>query len=161
MLKKSIMLITLLVTTFCSAKEIQGRVIRVLDGDTIEIKTLPEKLPVYEVPVRIRLLNIDAPEKGQPFGRWSTEQLKSMVAGKAVTVIYDETDRYGRVLGRITVNGYDVNRAMVRVGAAWVYERYNMDKDLNSVQHEAQLQKRGLWVEKNPMPPWVWRHQYH
>ena len=42
--------------------EIQGKVIRVLDGDTIEIKTLPAKIVVYEVPIRVRLINIDAPE---------------------------------------------------------------------------------------------------
>ena len=47
--------------------EIQGKVIRVLDGDTIEIKTLPAKIVVYEVPIRVRLINIDAPEKKQPF----------------------------------------------------------------------------------------------
>nr|EJC1435572.1 thermonuclease family protein [Escherichia coli] len=66
-------------------KILQGKVIRVLDGDTIEIKTLPAKIVVYEVPIRVRLINIDAPEKKQPFGRWSTSQLKTLVAGKQVT----------------------------------------------------------------------------
>lgn len=69
-------------------KILQGKVIRVLDGDTIEIKTLPAKIVVYEVPIRVRLINIDAPEKKQPFGRWSTSQLKTLVAGKQVTVSY-------------------------------------------------------------------------
>ncbi len=75
-----------------------GKLFRVLDGDTIEVKTLPAKIVVYEVPIRVRLINIDAPEK-QPFGRWSTNQLKALLAGQSVTVSYTQTDRYGRVLG--------------------------------------------------------------
>ncbi|WP_252341701.1 thermonuclease family protein, partial [Escherichia coli] len=70
--------------------EIQGKVIRVLDGDTIEV--LQDKKPV-----RIRLANIDAPEKKQAFGRWSANQLKALLAGQSVTVSYTQTDRYGRI----------------------------------------------------------------
>ncbi|WP_252388327.1 thermonuclease family protein, partial [Escherichia coli] len=58
------------------------------------------KIVVYEVPIRVRLINIDAPEKKQPFGRWSTNQLKTLLAGQSVTVSYTQTDRYGRIIGR-------------------------------------------------------------
>nr|QBQ67732.1 putative nuclease [Klebsiella pneumoniae] len=100
--------VALLPATLCAA-QIQGKVIRVLDGDTIEVKTLPAKIVVYEVPIRVRLINIDAPEKKQPFGRWSTNQLKALLAGQSVTVSYTQTDRYGRVLGRVvTANGTEL-----------------------------------------------------
>lgn len=135
------------------AAEIQGKVIRVLDGDTIEV--LQEQQPV-----RVRLLNIDAPEKKQPFGRWSTNQLKSLLAGQSVTVSYTQTDRYGRVLGRVvTANGTEANRQQVLKGAAWVYDRYNTDNSLPALQQEAQTQKCGLWADPNPVPPWEWRHK--
>lgn len=135
------------------AAEIQGKVIRVLDGDTIEV--LQERQPV-----RVRLLNIDAPEKKQPFGRWSTNQLKSLLAGQSVTVSYTQTDRYGRVLGRVvTANGTEANRQQVLKGAAWVYDRYNTDNSLPALQREAQTQKRGLWADNQPVPPWEWRHK--
>ncbi|HGR4360207.1 thermonuclease family protein, partial [Escherichia coli] len=138
----------------------QGKVIRVLDGDTIEVKTLPAKIVVYEVPIRVRLINIDAPEKKQPFGRWSTNQLKALLAGQSVTVSYTQTDRYGRVLGRVvTANGTEANRQQVLKGAAWVYDRYNTDNSLPALQREAQTQKRGLWADSNPVPPWEWRHK--
>ncbi|WP_276352018.1 thermonuclease family protein, partial [Escherichia coli] len=141
--------------------EIQGKVIRVLDGDTIEVKTLPAKIVVYEVPIRVRLINIDAPEKKQPFGRWSRNQLKALLAGQSVTVSYTQTDRYGRIVGRVfTTNGTEASRFMVQSGAAWVYERYNTDKSLPALQREAQEQKRGLWADTNPVPPWEWRHEY-
>lgn len=142
------------------AAEIQGRVIRVLDGDTIEIKTLPAKIVVYEVPIRVRLINIDAPEKKQAFGHCSANQLKALLAGQSVTVSYTQTDRYGRIIGRVfTTNGTDASRFMVQSGAAWVYERYNADESLPALQREAQEQKRGLWADSNPVPPWEWRHK--
>ncbi|EEJ9946437.1 micrococcal nuclease, partial [Salmonella enterica subsp. enterica serovar Typhimurium] len=75
------------------AAELSGKVTRVLDGDTIEV--LQDKTPV-----RVRLANIDAPEKKQPFGSWSSKQLKSLIAGQPVTVTYMQKDRYGRVIGR-------------------------------------------------------------
>lgn len=134
------------------AAEFQGKVIRVLDGDTIEV--LQEKKPV-----RVRLLNIDAPEKKQAYGSWSTNQLKDLVAGQPVTVTYTQKDRYGRVLGRVvTTNGTEANRYMVQSGAAWVYERYNTDNSLPDLQRVAQEQKHGLWAESHPVPPWEWRH---
>lgn len=160
-LKALSFVVFLLPATLCAA-EIQGKVIRVLDGDTIEVKTLPAKIVVYEVPIRVRLINIDAPEKKQPFGRWSTNQLKTLLAGQSVTVSYTQTDRYGRIIGRVfTTNGTDASRFMVQSGAAWVYERYNEDESLPALQREAQEQKRGLWADANPVPPWEWRYKHN
>ncbi|QDI11618.1 Succinoglycan biosynthesis protein ExoI (plasmid) [Klebsiella electrica] len=151
-LVKYIMLIAVIFSGSLCAAEIQGKVIRVLDGDTIEV--LQDKKPV-----RIRLANIDAPEKKQAFGRWSTNQLKGLVAAQPVTVAYTQTDRYGRIIGRVfTTNGTEASRFMVQSGAAWVYERYNADKALPALQREAQTQKRGLWADSQPVPPWEWRH---
>ena len=134
-------------------QEIQGKVIRVLDGDTIEV--LQDKKPI-----RVRLANIDAPEKKQAFGHWSTNQPKALLAGQSVTVSYTQTDRYGRIIGRVfTMNGTEASRFMVQSGAAWVYERYNADESLPALQREVQEQKRGLWADSNPVPPWEWRHK--
>ncbi|MCZ5702332.1 thermonuclease family protein [Escherichia coli] len=111
-------------------------------------------------PVRIRLANIDAPEKKQAFGCWSANQLKALLAAQPVTVTYTQRDRYGRIIGRVfTTNGTDASRFMVKSGAAWVYERYNADESLPALQREAQEQKRGLWADSNPVPPWEWRHK--
>ena len=144
--------VVVLPATLCAA-EIQGKVIRVLDGDTIEV--LQDKKPV-----RIRLANIDAPEKKQDYGRWSTDMMKSLVAGKTVTVTYFQRDRYGRILGQVYApDGMNVNQFMVRAGAAWVYEQYNTDPVLPVLQNEARQQKRGLWSDADPVPPWIWRHR--
>lgn len=146
------LLIVNLVPPTLSAAVIQGKVVRVLDGDTIEI--LHDKQPV-----RIRLANIDAPEKKQAFGSWSAARLKALVAGQSVIVTYEKTDRYGRVLGRVmTTNGIEANRQQVLSGAAWVYDQYNTDNSLPVMQRTAQKQKRGLWMDTDPVPPWEWRH---
>lgn len=140
--------------SLCAA-EIQGNVIRVIDSDTIEV--LQDNKPV-----RIRLANIDAPEKKQAYGRWSTNQLKSLIAAQPVTVTYTQSDRYGRIIGRVFMtNGIEANRFMVKSGAAWVYERYNTDDELPALQLEAQKMKRGLWADSQPLPPWEWRHKQY
>ncbi|WP_085446025.1 thermonuclease family protein [Escherichia coli] len=134
--------------------DINGRVIRVIDGDTIEIMVARE-------PVRVRLANIDAPERKQNYGRWSTGIMKSLVAGKAVTVTYTHRDRYGRILGQVYgPDGMNINQFMVRAGAARVYEQYNTDPVLPVLQDEARQQKRGLWSHGEPVPPWIWRHHH-
>lgn len=150
---KYIFSLTIIFSASLCAAQIQGHVIRVLDGDTLEI--LQDKKPV-----RVRLANIDAPEKKQPFGRWSATQLKDLVAGKPVTVQYAQTDRYGRILGRVyTADGTEANRWQVRNGAALVYPDYNNDYTLPPLQRDARALKRGLWADKNPVPPWTWRKQ--
>ncbi|EEF8798606.1 thermonuclease family protein [Salmonella enterica] len=146
-------LLALLLPGTLFAAEMQGTVIRVIDGDTIDL--FHERKPV-----RIRLANIDAPEKKQAYGRWSLHKLNSLVIGQTVTVTYTQSDRYGRILGRVVSNnGIEANRYMVQSGAAWVYDRYNTDNALPALQKEAQQQKRGLWADGNPLPPWEWRHK--
>ena len=150
----TILIFTIAITSPVSviAAALNGKVTRVLDGDTIDV--LQDKKPV-----RVRLANIDAPEKKQAFGSWSSNQLKNLVAGQIVKVTYTQKDRYGRVIGRVyTANGTESNRLMVQSGAAWVYEIYNTDASLPPLQREAQEQKRGLWADNKPLPPWEWRH---
>mgnify|MGYP001469147289 CR=1 FL=1 len=146
-------LLALLLPGTLFAAEMKGTVIRVIDGDTIDL--FHERKPV-----RIRLANIDAPEKKQAYGRWSLQKLNSLVIGQPVTVTYTQSDRYGRILGRVvSKNGIEANRYMVQSGAAWVYDRYNTDNALPALQKEAQKEKRGLWADVNPIPPWEWRHK--
>lgn len=132
------------------AEQFSGNVIKILDGDTLEV--LHKKTPV-----RVRLQNIDAPEKQQPFGDWSGQQLKSLTANHPVTVTWTQKDRYGRILGQVSTATLNVNHAMVAAGAAWVYSQYNNDPVLLAFQRTAQQEKRGLWSETHPVEPWKWR----
>ena len=66
-------------------------------------------------------------------------------------------DRYGRTLARVTCDGFDANAEQVRRGMAWVYDRYVTDKSLYAVQEKAKAERRGLWHDDKPVPPWEWR----
>lgn len=98
---------------FSASADISGRIVRVLDGDTVEMLEPGNQL------TRVRLAGIDAPEKSQPFGQRSRQELSSMVAQRHVTVTGSDTDRYGRLLGTVWLGVKDVNAEQIRKGLAW------------------------------------------
>jgi endonuclease YncB( thermonuclease family) len=107
--------------------------------------------------IRVRLVEIDAPERKQAFGARSRQSLSDLCGRKTATVKWSEMDRYGRVLGRVFCGGIDANAEQVRRGMAWVYDRYVKDRSLYALQDEAKVARRGLWADKSPVPPWEWR----
>ncbi len=115
---------------------------------------------------RIRLQGIDAPERKQAFGNASRKHLASLFAGKQVTVKWAKRDRYGRIVGFVIVDGHDVNLAQVKAGMAWFYRYYQKElsrenrKLYTQGEDEARANKKGLWQDKNPMPPWEHRRLY-
>lgn len=127
------------------------RVVSVHDGDTV--LCLDEANGKHKV----RLVGIDAPEIGQAFGTVSRDALRGMVLRQSVEVHGDEQDRYGRTLARLEIDGRDVNREMVAVGLAWHYTRYSDCPLLAAAEDEAQAARRGLWADREPVPPWDWR----
>ena len=126
--------------------------IRVVDGDTIRAEAKGKE-------IKIRLVEIDAPEMNQPFGAQSKNFLNSLLYQKDVTLISQGEDRYGRTLGEIYANGERVNTLMIKSGFAWVYDRYVKDSSLYKYQDRARAKSLGLWQAKDPIAPWVWRKQ--
>jgi len=100
------------------ADTLTGRAVRVIDGDTIVV------LDNSNSQHKIRLTGIDAPERGQAYGTKSKEHLSDSVAGEFVVVEYDKYDRYGRVLGKVLLDGEDVNLEQIEAGLAWHYKKY-------------------------------------
>ena len=127
-----------------------GRVVGVGDGDSITV--LKERQQV-----KVRLVDIDAPERAQPFGNRSKQSLESLVKGKEVRVVERGKDRYDRVLGRVYRGDIDVNAEQVRLGMAWVYRPFARDTTLYEIEAGAREAKRGLWRDPHPTPPWQWR----
>ena len=125
---------------------------RVIDGDTVVLN-------LNEETYRVRLVEIDAPESNQPFGNESTDYLKNLLKDGMVNIEILGTDRYGRKLGRLDWQGENINRAMVKAGFAWVYEKYVINSYLYDDQNEARYLRKGLWRDKTPIEPWKWRKQ--
>jgi micrococcal nuclease len=73
--------------------------------------------------IKVRLVEIDAPEKSQAYGQRSKQSLSDLVFGKQVRVEQQDRDRYGRVVGRVYAGGLDVNAEQVKRGMAWVYRK--------------------------------------
>lgn len=109
--------------------------------------------------VKVRLAEIDAPEKAQAFGNRSKQSLFDLVHGKEVLVVEQGKDKYRRTIGRVYQGDVDVNAEQVKQGMAWVYRKYSKDERLLQLETEAKENRLGLWVDVEPVPPWEWRHK--
>jgi endonuclease YncB( thermonuclease family) len=140
----------MLAVSFSAWADFNGKVVGVTDGDSITVLRGREQ-------VKVRLVEIDAPEKAQPFGNRARRALEALVKGSEVLVVDRGLDNYHRILGRIYRGDLDVNAEQVRQGMAWVYRPYAKDATLYRTEAEAKEQKRGLWRDSDPVPPWEWR----
>ena len=129
-------------------------VVGVADGDTVTVLD-----PARRTRIKVRLTEIDTPERGQPWGSRARQALADKVFRRQVRVASQGEDRYGRTLARLYVGDRDINREMVREGHAWVYRRYSSDAWLLEDERAAQEGRRGLWSlpEAGRVPPWEWR----
>lgn len=132
----------------------QGEVVSVTDGDTLTIL-------INKVPYKIRLAQIDTPEKGQSYGSKAKKVLSDLVFNKIISITIETIDRYGRYVADIHFEGKHINAEMVKLGAAWVYRKYVRDKSLYDIENEAKAAKIGIWSlpESEQVPPWQWRRK--
>ncbi len=127
----------------------------ITDGDTITILTDQKKN------IKIRLAEIDAPEKNQPWGKNSKQALSDLIFSSNVTVDSVGKDQYGRTLGTVFLNDMNINKHMVQHGNAWAYQAYVYDHSYIILQKRARTLKVGLWSlsEDKRVAPWVWRRK--
>lgn len=141
------------------ADGLQGQVIAVADGDTVTV------LDADRQRHKIRLAGIDAPESRQAYGQRARFSLRDLLDGRQVQVSYDKTDRYGRLVGKIELEGRDINLEQLRRGLAWHYKKYEAeqspeDRQLYAqAQEQAQAARLGLWRDPGAQAPWDYRQQ--
>jgi endonuclease YncB( thermonuclease family) len=133
-------------------------IVGVADGDTLSARCNTD---AGAVTMHVRLAEIDAPERQQPFGAHSRANLAHLCfrqrAEVRATAAGGGHDRYGRTVARVTCNGTDANAEQVRSGMAWVFDRYVVDLTLYRLQERARAERRGLWFDPSPVAPWQWR----
>ena len=129
---------------------LEGLVVKVYDGDTITV--LDGNMRQH----KIRFFGIDAPEKSQSFGKRSQENLAYLIAGRHVEVDVQTTDRYGRSVGVVYLDGKDINKQQVADGYAWAYMQYGGQVYKND-EIKAREQKLGMWVDPNIEQPSEYR----
>lgn len=139
-----------------------ARVNAVFDGDTVVA------IDATGVEHRIRFSGVDAPElahdgrPAQPGGQEALHWLRGKIQGQVVVVEVVDRDKWGREVARISVDGEDINLALIRNGLAWAYRQYLRDTYRGPyivAEEAARSEGRGLWRDTNPTPPWDWRHQ--
>jgi endonuclease YncB( thermonuclease family) len=128
------------------------KTISVHDGDTLTVAAGSRT-------IKVRLWGIDAPELTQPYGTSATLELRQLAAATTYTLQIKSTDRYGRAVAILTLpDGRQVNKLMIQAGAAWWYQAYaRKTADLMFAQDSARANRRGLWRDPNPTPPWSFR----
>lgn len=149
----------LLIGSLALADTYIARVVGVTDGDTVRVLDGTKTLH------KIRLAGIDAPERTQPFGQRSKQYLAGLVFGRDVTLDCGKLDRYKREVCVVILDGQDINLSQVRAGYSWWYRQYAREQRLDQRKAYAEAEamaretRTGLWSEKNPTPPWEWRHR--
>jgi micrococcal nuclease len=131
--------------------QFSGKVAGVSDGDTLTV--------LYgQMPVRIRLYGVDAPEKAQAFGQQSRNFTSQSTFGKTATIYSKGNDRYGRVLRRVFIGKTCINTELVRNGMAWWYRQYSpKEAKLRDLEVQARARRVGLWRDAQPVAPWDFR----
>lgn len=130
-----------------NATDSRFKVQRAVDGDTLQVLQGAQK-------IKLRLAGIDSPERGQPYYSAAREYICSMVCAQHIDVVPKGRDRYGRLLGIVFVHGREINLAMVKAGYAWSWP---IRKRYGEAEAKARADRKGLFHEKHPTPPWEFR----
>jgi endonuclease YncB( thermonuclease family) len=158
--RRAILALALIAPFPALATEVTGRVVGVIDCDTIDVLTSK-----FET-LRIRLSGVDAPELGQAFGRNAKAALSSLAFARTATVEWHKRDRYGRLVGKVTVDGRDIALEMLTLGMAWHYKQFESEQPVadrgryQEAEIRARAAQRGLWADAEPQPPWTYRGEH-
>ncbi len=128
-------------------------VTRVYDGDTVELQNSAGKL-------KLRLTDIDAPERNQEYGQKSRRALNKLCKGDNIRISVELVgkDKYDRNLGKLQCNQTDASLYLAQHGYAWHNEKYSNNPAIKNAADQARKKRIGLWSAQKPTPPWVWRH---
>ena len=133
--------------------DFSAKVVSIKDGDSIEVIDSNKNTFI------VRLAHIDCPEYGQPFSKAAKNFTSDFCFNKAVILEQTDTDRYGRLVCEIFVEGESLNLALVKNGLAWHHTRYSDDIDFETAEEYARENKLGIWTQTDPIPPWEWRKE--
>jgi endonuclease YncB( thermonuclease family) len=142
----------LIFLTNLESKDITGKVVEIINGDTIKVLEYLEnnQKEFY----KIRLNNIIAPKQHQPFNKKSKQTLSNMLKNQWVYVESSKIDKYGNYIGTVYANNLNINHEQIKRGMAWVYRKYCNDSIYYVLEEEARNNFIGLWSRPNPKPPW-------
>jgi endonuclease YncB( thermonuclease family) len=146
-----LMLLAVLGTQSAFAETITGTVVAVIDGDTLVVQDAAKKR------YTVRLAEIDAPERKQPFWIESARALAALCYRTIAQIEWSERDKRNRYIGYVTCAGKDANAEQLRHGMAWGSPKSaKPTSGLYELEAYARLRRLGLWKDDNPVAPWEW-----
>lgn len=150
MKKILLILISLVFSPIAALAAWEAKVVDVYDGDTL-ILSDGGRARI------IQLFGVDCPEKGQPFGLRATDHSRNIVAGKDIRIISVDVKRYPRCM--VYVKDKCLNEELLIAGYAWHDKRYCVDEKWAEMERKAVADKKGLWSQEAPVPPWQFRDE--
>lgn len=153
--RRFILLLLMLTAGTGTGLYLRGKVVSVSDGDTITVFTEGGSLQ------RIRLYGVDCPETRQPGGEAAASFTSGLALFQEASYTTMDTDQYGRAVALVTLpGGRLLNQELIAGGHAWVYRNYCKAPVCASwmvLEAKARSERRGLWRQGDPVPPWKWR----
>lgn len=140
-----------------TVRAMDALVTRVVDGDSFEIRG-------QNGDGAIRLYGIDSPEYGQNGWHEARAYVRGLIQDKSVHLQPVDKDRYGRIVALAWYRGQMINELMVRNGMAWMYPHYCTSQPfcdrLAELEKMARREHLGIWRQRQPTPPWVWKRRH-
>ena len=150
-------LVSAMVSSGFASEAFVGSVKKIIDGDSLLIVSAHKT-------IEVRLYGIDCPEYRQPFSNAAKKMVQKKVGGQNVLVRPEYYDKYERMVAIVQYGDDTLNSELVRAGLAWV-SPYFCRKDIctawQQLEISARESQRGLWREKQPVPPWQWKRMQH
>jgi len=138
--------------TMNPGRVLQGTAVKIIDGDTFDL------LLTDKTTRRIRLYGIDCPERQQPYYQTAKDFLGKKLQSATIRVAIQDQDVYGRTVGIVWADNYNVNEALLQAGLTWHYKRYDRNPRWEQLEREARHQQTGLWADAHPIAPWTFKH---
>lgn len=146
------LVIFLMISSLMCSQTIKGKVVAITDGDTFKLLTKDSIL------IKVRVANIDCPEKKQPYSQKAKQFVSQAIFGKVVKIKELKKDRYQRSVAHVFyANSLNLSEELLKNGLAWHYVKYSKDSTLQALQDKAKKNKIGLWQDPKSIPPWEWR----
>lgn len=155
MIKQALLIVSLVLFAQACASKVSAKIVYFYDGDTVKVD---DGKDIY----KLRIVDIDAPERNQPYGKKARRALMKLCENAQIEVILQaQKDRYQRRLGQLYCDTQSVAHYMASQGHAWSQgKRYTQDMTVLDAAKTARAQKLGLWAAENPIPPWKWRKHF-
>jgi endonuclease YncB( thermonuclease family) len=148
---RRVLLCFVLLSQSVQAETLSGTVIGIVDGDRLTVEDAQKRKH------RVRLAEIDAPQRKQAFGDKSRQSLSALCLKKPAKVEWQAKDKNDRYVAQVTCNGVDANAEQVRAGMAWVSPASTRPgSPLYELEAYARIRGIGLWADPSPVPPWEW-----